>query len=74
VQNNLTFPILSDPNGTISETFGLRFDLPDYLIELYKSLKIDLPVFLCDVAAFHVARQRRARRGDRAALDSHRSV
>jgi hypothetical protein len=36
---------LSDPNGTISETFGLRFDLPDYLIELYKSLKIDLPVF-----------------------------
>jgi peroxiredoxin len=44
-QNNLTFPILSDPNGTVSETFGLRFHLPDYLIELYKGFKNDLPLF-----------------------------
>jgi hypothetical protein len=36
---------LSDTNGTVRETFGLRFDPPDYLIERYKSLKIDLPVF-----------------------------
>ena len=44
-QNNLTFPILSDPHGKLSETFGLRFQLPDYLIELYKGFKNDLPLF-----------------------------
>jgi peroxiredoxin len=44
-QNNLTFPILSDPNGKVSESFGLRFPLPDYLIELYKNFKNDLPLF-----------------------------
>jgi peroxiredoxin len=44
-QNNLTFPILSDPNGKVSEAFGLRFRLPDYLIELYKNFKNDLPLF-----------------------------
>jgi peroxiredoxin len=44
-KNNLTFPILSDPNGMASEAFGLRFHLPDYLIELYKNFKNDLPLF-----------------------------
>jgi peroxiredoxin len=44
-QNNLTFPILSDPKGKVSESFGLRFQLPDYLIELYKGFKNDLPLF-----------------------------
>ena len=41
--NNLTFPILSDINGNIAAAFGLRFKLPDYLIELYKGFKNDLP-------------------------------
>lgn len=44
-QNNLSFPILSDPHNDVAATFGLRFEMPDYLIELYKSLKNDLPVF-----------------------------
>jgi peroxiredoxin len=44
-QNNLTFPILSDANGKVAAAFGLRFELPDYLVELYKNLKNDLPTF-----------------------------
>jgi peroxiredoxin len=44
-QNNLSFPILSDPRNDVAATFGLRFEMPDYLIELYKSLKNDLPAF-----------------------------
>jgi peroxiredoxin len=44
-QNKLSFPILSDVKGEVSAAFGLRFKLPDYLVELYKSLKNDLPAF-----------------------------
>jgi peroxiredoxin len=44
-QNKLTFPILSDVKGKLGAAFGLRFELPDYLIELYKRLKNDLPTF-----------------------------
>jgi peroxiredoxin len=44
-QNNLTFPILSDAKGGVAAAFGLRFQLPDYLVDLYKSLKNDLPSF-----------------------------
>src|ERR1700752_4797843 len=40
-QNKLTFPILSDVKGKVGAAFGLL----DYLIELYKSLKNDLPTF-----------------------------
>jgi peroxiredoxin len=44
-QNKLSFPILSDEKGKVGATFGLRFNLPDYLIELYKQLRNDLPTF-----------------------------
>jgi peroxiredoxin len=44
-QNQLTFPILSDVKGKVGTAFGLRLELPDYLIELYKGLKNDLPTF-----------------------------
>jgi peroxiredoxin len=44
-QNNLSFPILSDPHNDVAAAFGLRFALPDYLVDLYKSLKNDLPAF-----------------------------
>ena len=44
-QNSLTFPILSDAGGEVAAAFGLRFHLPDYLVQLYKSLKNDLPTF-----------------------------
>jgi peroxiredoxin len=43
--NGLEFPILSDPGNETAAAFGLRFALPDYLVELYKSLKNDLPAF-----------------------------
>jgi peroxiredoxin len=36
-ENKLTFPILSDPGNTVAASFGLRFKLPDYLIDLYKN-------------------------------------
>lgn len=43
-QNHLTFPILSDAKGRIGEAFGLKFKLPDYLVELYRDLKNNLPL------------------------------
>ena len=44
-QNKLSVPILSDVKGKVGAAFGLRFNLPAYLIELYKQLKNDLPTF-----------------------------
>ena len=44
-QNDLSFPILSDTHNDVAAAFGLRFELPDYLVALYKSLKNDLPAF-----------------------------
>jgi peroxiredoxin len=44
-QNELAFPILSDPHNDIAASFGLRFDMPDYLVALYKNLQNDLPSF-----------------------------
>jgi peroxiredoxin len=49
-QNKLSFPILSDVKGKVGAAFGLRFNLPDYLVELYKQLKNDLPTFNDDPA------------------------
>lgn len=44
-QNNLEFPILSDPENRVAEAFGLRFRMPDYLIDLYRNvLGNNLPV------------------------------
>lgn len=42
-QNALGFPILSDPHNDVAASFGLRFEMPDYLVDLYKALKNDLP-------------------------------
>jgi peroxiredoxin len=44
-QNKLSFPILSDVKGKVAQEFGLDFRLPEYLVELYKQLKNDLPAF-----------------------------
>jgi peroxiredoxin len=44
-QNGLSFPILSDAGGEVGAAFGLRFTLPDYLVEVNKALKNDLPAF-----------------------------
>ena len=43
--NNLSFPILSDTNHEVAAAFGIRFALPDYLVDLYRNLKNDLPAF-----------------------------
>jgi peroxiredoxin len=48
--NALDFPILSDAHNAIADAFGLRFKLPDYLIELYTALKNDLPSFNGDAS------------------------
>jgi peroxiredoxin len=49
-QNKLTFQILFDAKGAVGAAFGLRFQLPDSLIELYKSLKNDMPAFNGDTS------------------------
>ena len=44
-QNGLGFPILSDAGNAVATAFGLRYALPEYLVQLYKDLKNDLPAF-----------------------------
>jgi peroxiredoxin len=36
-ENKLAFPILTDPHNDVAAGFGLRFGLPDYLVDLYKN-------------------------------------
>ena len=43
-QNSLSFPILTDAKSEVAAKFGVRFNLPGYLIDLYKSFKNDLPL------------------------------
>ncbi len=49
-QNKLDFPILSDTHNDVAAAFGLRFEMQDYLIELYQALKNDLPAFNGDAS------------------------
>ncbi|MCW1430656.1 peroxiredoxin-like family protein [Novosphingobium sp. JCM 18896] len=37
-ENHLDFPILSDKGNEVADAFQLRFELPDYLQELYKTV------------------------------------
>lgn len=41
--NKLGFPILSDARSEVANAFGIRFKLPDYLVELYKGFGNNLP-------------------------------
>jgi peroxiredoxin len=43
--HKLSFIVLSDPGNAVAEQYGLRYRLPDYLVELYKQLGVDLPMF-----------------------------
>jgi peroxiredoxin len=43
--NKLGFPILGDVRSEVANAFGIRFALPDYLAETYKTFKNDLPAF-----------------------------
>jgi peroxiredoxin len=40
--NKLDFPILSDPGAAVAAEFGLRFSLPEDLIEVYRQFGADL--------------------------------
>lgn len=40
--NKLSFPILSDTGAAVADQFGLRFSLPDDLIEVYRQFGNDL--------------------------------
>jgi peroxiredoxin len=42
--NKLSFPILSDVKSEVANAFGIRFVLPDYLVELYKGFGNNLPL------------------------------
>lgn len=44
-KNALNFHMLSDPGNAYAAELGLRFELPDDLKEVYKSLGIDLPKY-----------------------------
>lgn len=48
--NKLEFPILSDVRSEVANAFGVRFALPDYLTEVYKSFGNDLAVINDDPA------------------------
>jgi peroxiredoxin len=41
--NKLSFPILSDVKSEVANAFGIRFVLPDDLVELYKGFGNNLP-------------------------------
>ena len=41
--NSLTFPVLSDSENKAATAFGLLFQLPESLIQVFKARKIDLP-------------------------------
>jgi peroxiredoxin len=44
-ENKLHFLILSDPENNVAAAFGLRFAVPDYLIDVYKYVfKNNLPL------------------------------
>lgn len=43
--NGLKFPVLNDQGNQLADVFGIRYELPKYLVELYKKLKNELPVF-----------------------------
>jgi peroxiredoxin len=43
--HHLGFPILSDTHNDVAVAFGIRYALPNYLVELYKQLKNNLPGF-----------------------------
>jgi len=42
--NKVEFPILSDVKSEVANAFGIRFALPDYLVEVYKGFGNDLAV------------------------------
>src|SRR5262249_59283169 len=46
--HGLSYAIASDPGNEVAAGYGLRFRLPDYLIDLYQRLGVRLPAFNLD--------------------------
>jgi peroxiredoxin len=44
-RRHLTFEILSDPGNEVAAQFGLRWELPGYLREVYRAFPLDLEKF-----------------------------
>ena len=44
-RRNLTFEILSDLGNKVATQFGLRWELPEYLREIYRAFPLDIPKF-----------------------------
>ena len=44
-RKNLTFEILSDPGNQVAQRYGLKFQLPEDLREVYLKFDIDLPKY-----------------------------
>jgi len=47
---HLTFDILTDRSNEIATKFGLRFTLPDYLRQVYRTFPLDLEKFNGDAS------------------------
>ncbi len=46
----LTFEILTDRSNEVAAKFGLRFNLPDYLRQVYRTFPLDLEKFNGDAS------------------------
>ncbi len=44
-EKKLTFEILSDPGNQVAQRYGLKFQLPEDLREVYLKFDIDLPIY-----------------------------
>lgn len=44
-KHELTFHVLSDPSNHVAEAFNLKFKIPEYLIELHRSLNMPIDQF-----------------------------
>ena len=44
-EKKLTFEILGDPGNQVAQRFGLKFELPEDLREVYLKFDIDLPKY-----------------------------
>ena len=44
-ENPLEYDVLSDAGSEYARLLGIRYELPDYLAELYQQFGLDLPTF-----------------------------
>jgi len=42
-EKKLDFDILGDPGNQVAEAYGIKYQMADYLVELYKKFGVDVP-------------------------------